>query len=59
MLSDDGGSIYYLLNLSNAFFELFVMMEENRYNDRLEWDQLYRIRASRNVESWNAPHLVK
>jgi hypothetical protein len=43
-------SILYLLNLFDTFSQLFVMIEENRYNDRMEWYQLNRIGASRNVE---------
>lgn len=39
----------YMLNLINAYLQFFVMMEQNRYNDRLKWQQLCRIRAGWNV----------
>ena len=35
------------------------MMEQNRYNDRMKWHQLYRIRASWGVQSGNVPHIIK
>ena len=43
-------SSLYLLNLFDTFFQLFVMMIQNRHDDRMKWYKLTGIGASRNVE---------
>ena len=39
-------SFLCLLDFRNAFLELFVMMKQNRYDDWMNWHQLYRIRQA-------------
>jgi hypothetical protein len=43
-------SSLYLLNLFDTFLQLFVMMIQNRHDDRMKWYKLTGIGASRNVE---------
>jgi hypothetical protein len=44
---DSSSSLHHhdLLNFRDAFLQLFVMVEENRYDDRMKWYQLNRARA--------------
>jgi hypothetical protein len=43
-------SSLYLLNLFDTFLQLFVMMIQNRHDDKMKWYKLTRIEANRNVE---------
>jgi hypothetical protein len=43
-------SSLYLLNLFDTFHQLFVMVIQNRPDDKMKWYKLTRIEANRNVE---------
>jgi hypothetical protein len=43
-------SSLYLLNLFDTFLQLFVMVIQNRHDDRMKWYKLTGIGAIRNVE---------
>jgi hypothetical protein len=47
-------SSLYLLNLFDTFLQLFVMMIQNRHDDRMKWYKLTGIGASRAVEFRNS-----
>ena len=52
-------SSLYLLNLFDTFLQLFVMMIQNRHDDRMKWYKLTGIGASRDVEFRSIKHIVK
>ncbi len=58
-LTADYITFHYIFDLFTAFFQLFIMRKEYRYNDRMKRHRLARIRASSDVESRNGPYTIK